>query len=361
MHSAHQMPTRTTATAYWHIGIVIVAIALCPVATRALSTPTMPTSKPSNHNIVAITHAAGRMGKALALQIREDAELTRMPRDSLPTIKAIVRSEAEAASVKCDLGGVTLIGGKVAPIPLDWLETVVVEDVEGDEGRKLLQEAFEGAGAAILCDASHNEMVWQNENNDAAITNQDDREVCSISVPASENKDLSQRLLAEIEAASHSSTLRHVVMRSSMGLFVDASSEAAQAMGGEAALAGPRKAEEALRSTGLDHTILRLGALTDDAGMIPLIFGIEDSILEKRMDSTTTRRPPILSRSDAARVSTFLLREALDSSCFKGLTIDCSWHPKYGRSSVGSEEAVNAAGRQDLKRGIMEGCKVVQA
>ena len=283
MYSVHQIPTRTaTATAYWHIGIVIIAIALCPVATRALSTPTMPTSstKP-NKNIVAITHAAGRMGKALALQIREDAELTRMPRDSLPTIKAIVRSEAEATSVQCDLGGVTLIGGKVAPIPLDWLETVVVEDVEGDEGRKLLQEAFEGAGAAILCDASHNEMVWQNENNDA-ITNQDDREVCSISVPASENKDLSQRLLAEIEAASHSSTLRHVVMRSSMGLFVDTSSEAAQAMGGEAALAGPRKAEEALRSTGLDHTILRLGALTDDAGMIPLIFGIEDSILEKR-------------------------------------------------------------------------------
>ena len=138
-----------------------------------------------------------------------------------------------------------------------------------------------------------------------------------------------------------------------MGLSPGVSEEAALAMGGEAALAGPRKAEEALRSSGIDHTILRLGALTDDAGMVPLIFGIDDAILERRIDSTNTRRPPILSRSDAARVSAFLLKEA---SSFKGLTVDCSWHPKYGRSSVGSEEAISAAGRQDLKEAVIEGC-----
>merc|ERR1712238_368311 len=49
------------------------------------------------------------------------------------------------------------------------------------------------------------------------------------------------------------------------------------------------------------YTILRLGALTDDAGMVPLVFGKDDS--------TTNNRPPILSRADAARISTFLVRK----------------------------------------------------
>ena len=63
----------------------------------------------------------------------------------------------------------------------------------------------------------------------------------------------------------------------------------------------------------------------NDAGMVPLIFGKDDSILLKRVDGTSTRRPPIISRAEAARLSTFLSQ---DADGFKGKTIDCSWHPE---------------------------------
>ena len=356
---------KSTASRHaWLYAALSVAVVLCSIS-EALSLI------PPN-GIVTVTHAAGRMGKVLALQIREDAQIAGVPPEELPRIRAVVRSEAEAASVECDLGGMTLIGGEAAPVKLDWLDIIIVEDIEEERGKEMLRTAFEGADGAILCDASHNEMVWMYDDANGS----GEEEVCSISVPAAESKDLSKRLLAEIDAASSSSTLRHVVMRSTMvgvldyasllhtdltplltrtietiqGLSPGVSEEAAAAMGGEAALAGPRRAEEALRSSGINHTILRLGALTDDAGMVPLIFGMNDAILERRIDSTTTRRPPILSRSDAARVSVFLLKEA--SSLFTGLTVDCSWHPKYGRSSVGSEEAINAACRQDLMEAL---------
>jgi len=294
----------------------------------------------SKKEIIVITHAAGRMGKLLALQIKEDAEIAGR---EVPMIRAIVRSEAEASSVQCDLGGMTMVGGKVAPIPVSWLETVVVDDIEPGGGK--LYVAFQGANTAILCDASHNEIVWGGNNPSGGF--------CSISVPAAESMDLSKRLLAEIDAASSSPTLRHVVLRSSMGLAAGSDSDAGITMGGGAALNGPLKAEKALRSSTLDFTILRLGALTDDAGMVPLIFGTDDSILLKRLDSTTTRRPPIISRADAARISTFLVRE---TKAFVGVTIDCSWHPKFGRSSVGTEEATSAAARQDLKKEINRSC-----
>jgi len=308
---------------------------LCPVALSLA---------PPGGNVVAITHAAGRMGKVLALLIREHAVLSRTPLEEHPTIRAIVRSEAEAMDVKCDLGGVRMEGGKATPIPLSWLETVVVDDCGNKE---MLQSAFEGSDCAILCDASHNEIVWEDSTN-----NKDGDGKCSISVPMAERDDHSKRLLAEIEAASSCTSLTRVIMRSSMGLSSKVSKDAAEAMGGEAALAGPRAAEKALKLSKLDYTILRLGALTDDGGNVPLIFGVNDSILEKRLDSTSSRRPPILSRADAARACNFLLREP---SGFIGLTIDCAWHPKYGRSSVGSEEAVSAAERQDLKKAIQDG------
>jgi len=293
---------------------------------------------------VTITHAAGRMGKLLALQIREDANIAGK---ELPNIRAIVRSESEAFSVKCDLGGMQLKGNIPSFNSLDWLETVVVEDFNAENERLKLKASFEGADVAILCDSAHNEILWDDNEGKGG------EEVCSISVPAADNKDLSERILAEIEMASSSSTLSHVVMRSSMGLHVGATSEAGMAMGGEVALAGARKAEEALKSSSLEYTILRLGALTDDAGMVPLIFSMDDSILKKRVDSTNTRRPPLISRADAARVCTFLSREA---TFFRGMTIDCSWHPKFGRSSVGTEEAIKAAARQDLKTDILVSC-----
>lgn len=301
----------------------------------------------ARRDVYVITHGAGRMGKLLALQIREFAELSGTASREFPRIRAVVRSEEEATSVQCDLGGMMLTAGEAAScIALDWLETVVIENVD-DEKNEKLRDAFEGATAAILCDQSHNEIVWNQEDDP-------NEGPCSISVPSADNIDLSGRILAEIDAAAASSTLQHVVMRSSMGLSVPSNSDAAIAMGGEATLSGPRNAEQKIREAASlkdKYTILRLGALTDDAGMVPLIFGSDDDVLLKRLDSTHTRRPPILSRADAARVSAFVLR---DCESYKGVTVDCAWHPKYGRSSVGTEEAVRAAGLQDLKKEILE-------
>ena len=433
--------------------LLIVLLAIFSTGTEALSSPnpksgTVPyfsppssTSSSSPSNVIAITHAGGRMGKLLALQLREDAEFRRLDRNgdlpvlaeqeegnsngdgddndddndnandkngdnALPRIRAIVRSEKEAYSVKCDLGGMTTVGGGGAkPNNLDWLETVVIDaDLEASERASLLKKAFKGCRAAILCDASHNELVW-NGNETAGGE-------FSVVVPAAESRDLSKRLLEEINAASDSSTLQHVVLRSTMGLEVSLAAAAhrrymdtvepagaaplegaidweklARAMGGEAALAGARESERAFRKMAEQkpscrHTILRLGALTDDAGMVPLVFGNKDSILIKTTDNGTENyRPPILSRSDAARVSTVLVRKDHgdvgdsnsnaavngDSNATFGVNgdsnagtntnivaVDCAWHPKYGRDSVGREETVSAAGRQDLKKAILK-------
>mmetsp|Transcript_30564 Transcript_30564/g.34237 ORF Transcript_30564/g.34237 Transcript_30564/m.34237 type:complete len:134 (+) Transcript_30564:326-727(+) len=116
--------------------------------------------------------------------------------------------------------------------------------------------------------------------------------------------------------------------------------------------------------------------------MVPLVFGKNDSILIKTADDgTTNNRPPILSRADAARISTFLVRKNdnnddrssssssseendADSDLYGNnddarddtnlTTIDCAWHPKFGRDSVGREETMSRAGRQDLKKEMVE-------
>jgi len=300
-----------------------------------------------------------------------------------------VRSEKEAFAVQCDLGGMKMVSGAAAqPIKVDWLETIVI-DAELDAGERTLKlrEAFEGCKAAILCDSSHNELVWTEECDVGDIETDYNNCGFAMVVPASDSKDLSRRLLQEIDATSHSTTLEHVVLRSTMGLAVAKAAEAqrlefeqktviplksdinwealARAMGGEKALVGPRMAEEAFTRLAeicpnRRHTILRLGALTDDAGLVPLVFGSNDSILIKTMDDGQTNfRPPILSRNDAARVSTVMVRNENDKdvcSTYKGsnlLTVDCAWHPKYGRESVGREETISHAARQDLQEDII--------
>ena len=362
-------------------------------------------------NAIAITHAAGRMGKVLALQLREDAAMRYKNRRALdtekegsydendddmeahlPIIRAIVRSEQEAFAVKCDIGGMKMVSGCVAqPIKVDWLETIVIDSgLDAGERTQKLRDAFEGCKAAILCDASHNELVWTEECDMEDI--ETDYTNCGFSmvVPASENRDLSRRLLQEIDATMHSTTLEHVVLRSTMGLAVARAAEAqrlymeqkplvplesdidwealARAMGGEDALAGPRMAEKAFTRLAelcpnRRHTILRLGALTDDAGMVPLVFGTNDSILikSKEFDGQKNYRPPILSRNDAARVSTVLVRNENDMDVYDPyvgssnlLTVDCAWQLKYGRDSVGREETISHASRQDIGEDILE-------
>lgn len=333
------------------IPFVITAAAVVLVNTlacAALAVVPAPASGGLPHQVVpvkqvfVITHAAGRMGKLLALQIKEDAEIEGR---LIPTIRAVVRSEAEAMSVKCDLGGMSLAGGTATPNPLDWLETIVVgADVGSEELGSELRAAFEGATYACLCDASHNELVAK-----------EDGSGYSINVPAAENRDLSARLLAEIDAAARSTTLRHTLLRSSMGLASPPDGAGGRAMGGEVALDGARQAEARAARALERYTVLRLGALTDDPGMVPLVFGQDDAILRKRLDGSRRGRPPIVSRADAARASAFLMKEPRS---FDRMVIDCAWHPKYGRSSVGTEEAKFFAARQDLKREILSRCDV---
>jgi len=105
-------------------------------------------------------------------------------------------------------------------------------------------------------------------------------------------------LLAEIDAVSIESkdattNLRHVILRSSMGVSTlesvkgatsvkDADVLALARMGGEESIRAISKAEEALEeacSNNVGTTIVRLGALTDDAGGVPLAFGTHDSLL----------------------------------------------------------------------------------
>jgi len=512
------------------------ALSSSPLFSSSQSSTTGPDDHNNHNNIIAITHAAGRMGKVLALQLREDAELRyRMKSKSssssssssdseekkkksdddddgddvsshlneyLPKIRAIVRNEQEAYSVRCDLGGMTMMSGEVGgssitkPIELEWLETVVVDAsiMDDNERAVLLRASFEGCRAAILCDASHNEIVWTDEEENCTVVNGDSLASMSSSlssdsgpthghtdnneptqvfpdsmmnndndldldcsggysliVPAKEKTEaLSRGLLEEIDAASSSSTLEHVILRSTMGLAVSKAAAVyrmyvkqssgvggipvesvldwdalATAMGGEAAISGARNAERAFctmaeeRKAKYDeqkkdqhdsdnetqqsqqqpqpqpqpslkkckYTILRLGALTDDAGMVPLVFGKNDSILIKTADDgTTNNRPPILSRADAARISTFLVRKHDDHDVSSDrdsddtdndsdsdsndddlygnnddarddnnlTTIDCAWHPKFGRDSVGREETISRAGRQDLKKDMVE-------
>jgi len=306
-------------------------------------------------NIVVITHAAGRMGKLLALQIHEDPDL------QFDTVRAVCRTEEEAYNVQCDLGGIlmgskkkkedddtTTTNNKPQPIPCDWLETVVVKD-DNDNFESNLKKVFEDASAAVLCDASHNELVWQNDEN----------EFCVIVPAQDEQNALSSRLLQEIEAASSSTTLDRVVLRSSMGLASDEEKKSQTMMGGEVALSGPRKAEQRLKECfdtkkGRSCVVLRLGALTDDPGMVPLVFdGSEkDALLFARYDDdSTTLHPPILSRADAARVSTHLLKKPWFGPQY--CTLDCAWKIKFGRNSAGTEEAFIAASQQNLAADIL--------
>jgi len=318
---------------------------------------TTTTGGTASKKIVVITHAAGRMGKLLALQIHEDPDL------DYDTVRAVCRTKDEAYNVECDLGGIIMEGSVPKPIPCDWLETVVVVQDEDDELVNL-KTVFEGASAAVLCDASHNELVWEDDENEFRVN-----------VPAGEEEEqnaLSSRLLKEIDAASLSTTLDRVVLRSSMGLATTttASSDTTthnnaavvQAMmGGEVALSGPRLAEAQLKESssssnnnnGRSYVILRLGALTDDPGMVPLVFDGtgNDALLFQRDDGATTLHPPVLSRADAARVSKHLLKKPWFGPQF--CTLDCAWKSKFGRNSAGTEEAILAAAHQNLAADIL--------
>lgn len=312
------------------------------------------------------------MGKLLASQIHEES----LENNETVRIRALVRSEEEALSVRCDLAGMVTVGGVGRPRDADWLQVRVIADGNEDVAAQM-EQAFEGATAAVLCDAAHNELVRQNDEGGR----------WSLRVPARDQADLSERLLGEVRAAQKSSTLQHLVLRSSMGLSlwkrlspeerdedddedenddsVDTTVAEAcvQVMGGPQALVGLARAEAALSSSSssIDTTVLRLGALTDHPGPMPLVFGRgDDAILLGRVEGDTdARRPPMISRADAARVAATLVRRRRPVERGTAVVVDCAWVANMGRSSVGSEEALRAANRQDIARDVLDSCGVV--
>ena len=158
--------------------------------------------------------------------------------------------------------------------------------------------------------------------------------------------------------------MQNVLLRSSMGVGAlrGATSEAASEytqelaaaavtrMGGAAAIAAQADAEEALRTRcdqrGVSCTVLRLGALVDTAGGIPLSFGCADAQLIERCTDEAAREPPLISRNDAARLVVEIVRRGWPR--LDGATVDAAWADKWGLTSAGTEEAARTAGRQDL-------------
>ena len=302
---------------------------------------------PAPHDVVVVSHAAGRMGKLVVAQLRE----TWRAADQPLTVRALVRNSDEARSFTADIAGLVLINGKAIPRELEDIEVVVVEFPTGDalsptpEAHDALRKSFVGATLAVLCDSAHAEM-----------TDCDDGSGCVLVEGAAEQSHSTVRLLAEIDAARLAAPdLRHVVLRSTMGLACAASGDASAAsacerMGGTAATNKMETCERALREVGLPHTIVRFGALTDDAGMIPLEFAHNDALLlAKEADGDAderSREPPLISRADAARLAVELVRPGAPAA--RNEVVDAAWDRRFGRQSVGLEEAQRAAARQKL-------------
>lgn len=270
------------------------------------------------------------MGKLLCLQLHE--------RDPDCRVRAICCSYKERDSIRFDLGGIRLVGGKMVPAVdhHEWLEIVVVDN--GDE--KGLEEAFRGATTAVLCSAPHNSAV-QDESGGSTIVLP---EASSAVLMA-----LQDRLVAEAKTALKTPSLQHIVLRSSMGLGTDTPEDLFEAMGGSLILEGPRRAEELLASDDnpCSTTVLRLGALTDDAGPIPLEFSTNDGMLISR----GPEKIPLVSRADAARV---LGHTALHGAP-KGMKrcADVAWGARYNAFSIMIEEVKQDAIYQDLEGQLM--------
>ena len=97
---------------------------------------------------------------------------------------------------------------------------------------------------------------------------------------------------------------------------------------------------------GITFTTLRLGALIDSAGGVPLAFGEGDSLLVESLSTERGSEPPLISRNDAARLVVETLCSGLPR--LGGATVDAAWAHKWSLSSAGTEEAARTAARQDL-------------
>ena len=342
--------------------------------------------------VVAVTHAAGRMGVSVVGQLREQWQLANTDDDF--RVRAIVRSEEEAARLKLDLCGGVLRGGKLMPL-LDLksdlsVDLCVVED-DCDEAAGLTA-AFDGADVAVLLSAAHADFTPADGANAAqgvdasavvpgtafharassayaAAKAAAKSSGINVRVPAITGAAAARRLAAEVACAtSAGASMRHVVLRSSMGcasledvsgppLEQDTQEDRALAtlavarMGGVSTIAAQADAEATLRKRcaqrAISYTVLRLGALVDSAGGVPLAFGGGDAQLKKSVGDEGAKEPPLISRNDAARlVAELVVSGGLGE--LAGSTVDVAWGAKWGVSSAGTEEAALKASRQDL-------------
>ena len=128
-------------------------------------------------------------------------------------------------------------------------------------------------------------------------------------------------------------------------------------MGGEEAVRAHAAAEDALRGacgSKVGTTVVRLGALTDDAGGVPLEFGSGDRQLVDRVsgdagDGVAASEPPLVSRNDAARLLMDVVRRGLPQLDHK--VFDAAWKDKFGAVSAGTLETALTAAGQDLIEG----------
>lgn len=350
-------------------------------------------------NADKVTHAAGRMGVSVVGQLHERWQMA-SPEEPLE-IRAIVRSGEEASRLKLDLCGAVIRGGVMSPLldieaDLGIKVYVVPDDLAEPSG---LARAFDGADTAVLLSAAHADFAPAATDDlqlERSQLNVDEPSVGSVfhrrassayaaALKAAKNSSVglnvrvpplasaaaSRRLGAEIAAVATAPSMRHVVLRSSMGVAAlnkvsgsaagnDAEDEkrlalaAIKRMGGAMSIAGQADAEGALRArckqSGASSTILRLGALVDSAGGVPLSFGKGDEQLLEGLEDGATE-PPLISRNDAARLVVEVVCEGLPS--LADATIDAAWGDKWGMSSAGCEEAARAASRQPLLEGAV--------
>ena len=331
--------------------------------------------------IVVVTHASGRMGVSVVGQLREqlllNPERERPPwceasEDSLQ-IRAVVRSEQEAARLQLDLCGSVLRGGVLTPL-LDMEKDLGIQIcVCGDDADEAasLEAAFAGASCAVLLSAAHADFssgsaplgapIVPGSIEAAKAASRFAGTAVNVAIPPVEGARAARRLGAEIAAAAVSPQIRHVILRSSMGVASleaeDADAEedkegslAVGRMGGAAALAVQADAEAALRARcdqkGVAYTVLRLGALVDSAGGVPLAFGQGDQQLLDRAADDDVNEPPLISRNDAARIVCHVAGEGLPS--LGGATLDVAWQDRWGTTSAGTDETARAAARQDV-------------
>ena len=105
---------------------------------------------------------------------------------------------------------------------------------------------------------------------------------------------------------------------------------------------------------GVAYTVLRLGALVDSAGGVPLAFGQGDQQLLDRAADDDVNEPPLISRNDAARLLGEVVRRGLPALDHQ--VVDAAWSPKFGVVSAGTLETAATAARQDV---VAEAAKVL--